>query len=180
MKFRKETTPVARHPAYIEPRVMSISRQVYAGPQGVVAPKIAIAPGAAQTFSFSFGGWRGGWGDLELVELSEGLGKYFGADHGLLVISAPASNAFQLEDGDVIQSIDRRDPTSVNHCMRILSSYQPGEKLTLGIMRDRTRKTIEVEVPDDRTSQLELTLPLPVRPVSAPLPAPAPKAPEST
>ena len=36
--------------------------------------------------------------DLELVELSEGLGKYFGADSGVLVVSAPQDDALQLED----------------------------------------------------------------------------------
>ena len=48
------------------------------------------------------GGWRGGWADLEVVKLTERLGRYFGTDEGLLVISAPESNAFKLQDGDVI------------------------------------------------------------------------------
>ena len=63
---------------------------------------------------------------------------------------------FQLQEGDVILSIDGREPNSVNHCMRILSSYQPGEKLVFNIMRDKRRDTIEVEIPDDRTSMLFL------------------------
>ena len=161
----------------VEPRLMSVYANIYTGEHGAIAPKIQIAPGTAQTYSFSFGGWRGGWGDLELVELSEGLGRYFGTDKGLLVVSAPESNAFQLQDGDVIQSIDGRDPTSVNHCMRILTSYQPGEKLKLAILRDKKKQTIEVEVPDDRTSRLEIQLPATIRPVSVPLPPVEPRAP---
>ena len=161
----------------VEPRVMDVHKRVYANREGVMMPKIAIAPGEAQTYSFSFGGWRGGWGDMELVELNEGLGRYFGTDKGLLVISAPKSDAFQLKDGDVIQSIDGRDPTSVSHCMRILTSYQPGETLKLAIMRDKKPQTIEVEVPDDRTSRrLEWPAPLPVKPVSVLLPPAAPMA----
>ncbi len=167
----------------VEPRVMDMHAKLYTGSAGTLQPKIVLSPGEAQTFSFTFGGWRGGWGDMELVELSEELGRYFGTDRGLLVISAPKSNAFQLRDGDVIQSIDGRDPTSVSHCMRILTSYQPGEKLKLAIMRDRKEQTIEVEVPDDRTSWLGPSLPisplpamppLPVKPVLAPLPPVAP------
>jgi len=166
----------------VEPRLMDMHAKVYAGSPGVMMPKVMIAPGEAQTYSFQFGGWRGGWGDMELVELNEGLGRYFGTDKGLLVISAPKSNAFKLQDGDVIRSIDGRDPTSVSHCMRILTSYQPGETLTLAIMRDKKPQTIEVEVPDDRTSHYLPAPypPLPVKPVHAPLPpAPAP-APEKT
>ena len=165
----------------VEPRIMDMHAQLYTGSAGTMQPKIMLSPGEAQTFSFTFGGWRGGWDDMELVELSEELGRYFGTDRGLLVISAPKSNAFKLRDGDVIRSIDGRDPTSVSHCMRILTSYQPGEKLTLAIMRDRKEETIEVEVPDDRTSWLftppqfdePLFVPLPVKPVLAPLPPPA-------
>lgn len=163
----------------IEPRVMDMHARLYTGEAGIMAPKIVIAPGEATKYSPGFGGWRAGWGDMELVELSPELGRYFGTDRGLLVISAPKSNAFKLRDGDVIRSIDGRDPTSVSHCMRILTSYQPGEKLKLGIMRDRQEQMIEVEVPDDRTSWLQppmpaepLFVPLPVKPVLAPLPPP--------
>jgi S1-C subfamily serine protease len=117
-------------------------------------PEVHVSPEAIQKFQFAFGGWRGGWGDMEVVELTEGLGRYFGADSGLLVISAPASNAFKLQEGDVIQKIDGREPSSVNHCMRILGSYQPGETLVLNILRDKKQQTIEIEVPDDRTGQL--------------------------
>jgi S1-C subfamily serine protease len=102
------------------------------------------------------------WGDMELVELNEGLGRYFGTDSGLLVVSAPKSDSFKLQDGDVIMSIDDREPTSVSHAMRILASYQPGESLELNIMRDKRRQTLNIELPDDRTSFI--APPAPVRP----------------
>ena len=132
-------------------------------------PGFPLAPEVIERFRFG-GGWRGTWGDMELVEINEGLGRYFGTDKGLLVISAPKSNAFKLQDGDVIQSIDGREPSSVNHCMRILGSYQPGEKLVLNIMRDKRRETIEIEVPDDRSSRAAPRPERPVRPARAPLP----------
>ncbi len=161
----------------VEPRVMSANAW-FMGPDGnfefPAMPEVHVAPNGAQAFSFSFGGgWRSGWGDMEVVELTEGLGRYFGTDEGLLVIRAPESNAFQLMDGDVIISIDGREPSSVNHCMRILGSYQPGENLVLNIMRDQNPLTIEIEMPDDRTSRL--APPAPVRPAAAPIP---PRAPE--
>ena len=134
-------------------------------------PYAPFAPEVVEKFKFRFGPWHGTWGDMELVELSEGLGRYFGTDSGLLVISAPKSNDFKLQDGDVIESIDGREPSSVNQCMRILGSYEPGEKLVLNIMRDKKRQKIEIEVPDDRSSWL---IPEPLRPV---VPAKAPRPP---
>ncbi len=113
---------------------------------------IGAPPGLVEKFRYAFGGWHATWSDMELVSLSKDLGRYFGTDAGLLVISAPKSG--KLRDGDVIRSIDGREPTSVSHCMRILGSYQPGEKLELAIMRDKKPQTIQIEVPDDRSSRL--------------------------
>lgn len=145
--------------AELQPRVLGPQAFAWAGPDVELKmpgmPQMHMSPSNRQSYRFSFGGgWRGTWGDMEVVELTAGLGRYFGTDKGLLIISAPKSNAFQLQEGDVILSIDGREPNSVNHCMRILSSYQPGEKLVFNIMRDKRRDTIEVEIPDDRTSML--------------------------
>jgi S1-C subfamily serine protease len=66
------------------------------------------------------------WGDAELVTLTPGLGRYFGADKGVLVAHAPEDSDFGLQDGDVIVAIGGREPQSGRHAMRILRSYQPG------------------------------------------------------
>ena len=121
------------------------------------------------------GPWAGtALGELELVELNEGLGKYFGTDKGLLVVSVPKSGAFDLQDGDVIQSIDGRVPDDVRHAMRIFGSYQAGEKLKLGIMRNKKKMSLDVEVPADRRSSLPGG-DWEIRPAAAPLAPPAPK-----
>lgn len=151
------------------------------------APEVHPAPVVVDRFRYSFGGWRSGWGDMEVVELTEGLGRYFGTNEGLLVISAPKTNDFKLQEGDVIQSIDGRKPESVDHCMRILASYQPGESLELRIMRDKRAETIRVEVPDTRTGALPpvpypatpATAPAAPMPALAPLPESAPTTPEA-
>jgi len=116
----------------------------------------------------------GAWGSMELVKLNEGLGKYFGTDTGLLVVSAPKSDSLELQDGDVIQTIDGREPTDVRHAMRILNSYESGESLKLGIMRDKKKRTLDVEVPADHHGAL--FAPLPAKPARAPVaPKPAPE-----
>ncbi|MCH7829292.1 MAG: PDZ domain-containing protein [Proteobacteria bacterium] len=119
--------------------------------------------------------WAGsGWGSMELVELSEGLGKYFGTKSGLLVVSAPKSDNFELRDGDVIRSIDGREPKDVRHAMRILSSYRSGEKLTLEIMRDKKKRTLEIEIPaEHRGALFELPQMKPARAPARPKAAPA-------
>ena len=168
----------------VEPRVVPMNAYAWSSDGGNFVmpnmPEIHVSPEAIAKFRFSFGGWRGGWGDMEVVELTADLGRYFGTDSGLLVISAPASNAFQLQEGDVIKNIDNREPSSVNHCMRILSSYQPGEKLVLNILRDRKPMKLEIEIPDDRTGmRLDQLFEL-VKPARIVLPRPAPALPERT
>jgi predicted metalloprotease with PDZ domain len=86
---------------------------------------------------------HGSMADMELVTLTPQLGRYFGSDAGVLVVRAPDDGALKLEDGDVILAIDGRRPTSGSHATRILASYQPGEKLTLHIVR--LHKTLDVE-----------------------------------
>ena len=81
--------------------------------------------------------------NMELATLTPRLGKYFGTEKGVLVIRAPGDGQLKLEDGDVILAIDGREPTSGSHATRILSSYQPGEKINLKIVRER--KTVELQ-----------------------------------
>ena len=142
----------------VEPRVVAASTFTFMGQDGQNLA-IPVAPGAPEMierFKVEFGfPWAGtGLGDLELVALNEGLGRYFGTDTGLLVVAAPKSDTFDIQDGDVIQSIDGREPKDVRHAMRILSSYQSREKLELGIMRDKKKVTIGVEIPADYQGSL--------------------------
>jgi type II secretory pathway component PulC len=169
----------------VEPRIMS-QTFAWAGeaPMHIEVPPVPMAPEVAEHFNMKFGvAWAGtGLGDLELVELNEGLGRYFGTDTGLLVVKAPQSDAYELRDGDVIQSIDGREPKDVRHAMRILSSYQAGEKLELGIMRDKKKIRIDVEIPADQHGSLvpdfDVEFEEHVRPVLAPAPVGAPLAPQ--
>lgn len=141
----------------VEPR--AVTRRMFSwhgddGPHAV--PGAPHPPGVVEKFRMQFGfPWTGtSLGELELVELNEGLGRYFGTDTGLLVVRAPASDAFELKEGDVIQSIDGREPRDVRHAMRILGSYQSGEKLKLGIMRDKKKRTLDVEIPAEKRGAL--------------------------
>jgi S1-C subfamily serine protease len=86
---------------------------------------------------------------IEFATLSERLGSYFGVKSGVLVVRAGNNPAFKLQDGDVILAIDGREPNSAQHAGRILRSYQPGEKLTIRVQRDRKAQNLEVTAPGD-------------------------------
>lgn len=146
-----ETGRVGVEPRAVSPQTFAFGSMPgkefhFVGPPGAPTP-----PGDFNHFVFRSGN---GWGDLELVALTEGLGRYFGTDEGLLVVRAPGGDALELMDGDVILRIGGREPQSVSHAIRILGSYQAGERLEIEIMRDRKRRTLEVEMPDSRSSAI--------------------------
>jgi C-terminal processing protease CtpA/Prc len=161
----------------LSPRVAEMHAFAWAPDgQNLHIESIPGIPNVIREFKFERGfPWVGSaWGNMELVELNEGLGKYFGTDTGLLVVSAPDLEGAELKDGDVIQSIDGREPTDVRHAMRILSSYEGGESLKLGIMRDKKKRTIEVQLPANQRGSL--FAPPEAKPARVPLPpAPAPE-----
>jgi len=96
----------------------------------------------------AFMSMHGPLSDMELASLTPQLGSYFGTDKGVLVVRAPRDGGFKLEDGDVILAIDGREPTSGSHATRILSSYQPGEKAQIKLMRQHKTITVESTLPE--------------------------------
>ena len=86
-------------------------------------------------------------GTMRLISLTPRLGRYFGASRGVLVARAPAHGALRLQDGDVILSIGGRVPTSGSQAVRILTSYDPGEKIRLVILREHHRMEIVTLMP---------------------------------
>lgn len=86
-------------------------------------------------------------GTMELTALTPQLGRYFGTDHGVLVVRAPAHGVLKLQDGDVILSIGGRVPASGSQAIRILTSYDPGEKIRLVILREHHRIDITAMLP---------------------------------
>ena len=136
-----------------------------------------VGPSAPQVYSFkSFGTHRGhGFGDMEMIELNEDLGRYFGTDSGLLIVKAPEDNAFKLQDGDVLKSIDGREPKDILHAVRILGSYEEGETVNIEIMRDKKKQKVTVEIPANQHSFVPSPEPrLAPTPASAVEPAPVP------
>jgi hypothetical protein len=127
------------------------------------ALRVPGVPGMPAVGTFAYGPGRfafmraeGVFGSAELVSLTPKLGEYFGTDKGLLVVRAPDDSRLKLEDGDVIMDIDGRTPSSSSHALRILSSYQAGEKLTLNVLRARKKMSFEITIPEDGTWEKRL------------------------
>jgi len=140
-------------------------------------PAMPGMPGMPMTAEFhTF--WPGEFGGMELASITPKLGAYFGASSGVLVVQAPDSADFKLEDGDVIQGIDGRKPEDGAHAMRILRSYKPGEKLTLAVLRQRKPLSLAVTMPDRPEFGGDVLMREPPMPPMPPLP-PVPAVPRN-
>ena len=139
------------------------------------APGVRVLPAMPQLAGLPFEGdahWLlDSWGDAEFVTLTPGLGKYFGADKGVLVARAPEDAALGLKDGDVIVSIGGREPQNGRHAMRILRSYQPGEAVEFRILRERRTQTLSAKVPEPSAHEVMRRV-MPPRPPAPPVPPP--------
>ncbi len=141
---------VTTRPAY------AVAFAPFGGPGPVVgAPALPALPALPDLPAVQEWGYLGAlsdetWG-MELAKLTPALGWYFGTDKGVLVLRASGSDAFKLKDGDVILSIDGREPQSGAHATRILRSYQPGERITLKIMRRRQPMSLAVTLPQPQS-----------------------------
>jgi hypothetical protein len=105
------------------------------------------------------------WQGLNLASLDAGLGRYFGADTGVLVLSA-GPELKGLQSGDVIRGVAGAPVKSPRDVMRALRDKDAGAQLKLDVLRDRKATAVTVTVPESR--------PLPF--MEAPLPPTAPRA----
>ena len=80
---------------------------------------------------------------LELAPLNQELGRYFGADRGVLVIRSPDASGLGLQGGDVILQVDGRSTSSPAHLLRMLRSYAPAETVSFQILRMKKRITVK-------------------------------------
>jgi S1-C subfamily serine protease len=130
-------------PATPMPPNVAFMRAAPAGVSGVPLPPPGVELGRHIMIGFD-----DEMADMELASLTPTLGKYFGTEKGVLVVRSPERAAYKLEDGDVILAIGGREPTSGSHAMRILRSYQPGEKVDIKLMRQRKSMNLQVTVPE--------------------------------
>jgi|CXWL01.1.fsa_nt_gi membrane-associated protease RseP (regulator of RpoE activity) len=85
--------------------------------------------------------------EVEMTSLNAGLGSYFGATEGVLIINVGEKQDAGLQAGDVVTSVDGRKVTSPGQLARILRTYEKGEEYKLQIMRQKKSETVTGKMP---------------------------------
>jgi hypothetical protein len=114
------------------------------------------------------------WRSLRLAPLDAQLGRYFGSERGVLVLSAEASPLKGLQSGDVLLEIEGTPVEQPGDVIRALRGSAPDSRLQVRLMRDRKPHALELEaaaLPRFRG----FAPPLPPSPPTPPA-APAPRA----
>lgn len=123
------------------------------------------------------------WHGLNLASVDAKLGRYFGTDHGVLVVSG-GPELSGLEPGDVIQSVAGQAVRSPRDAMRALREPEAGSQVNVELLRDRKLRRVDITVPATPPMRwfapspppAPPAPPMPPTPAVAPTP-PAPPAP---
>lgn len=103
-----------------------------------------IMPRQRSSFGYSFSNVLG---STELAPMNEKLGRYFGTESGVLIIDTDSGNALGLQPGDVVQSIDGRSIENPNELGRVLRSYESGDRISIGLVRNKKKQTVSARLP---------------------------------
>ena len=79
--------------------------------------------------------------ELELVDIGEDLGKYFGVDSGVLVLDTPPGS--NLKPGDILRRVDDADIRNADEAYRLLADLD--EDGTASIRRENRSRNVKVE-----------------------------------
>jgi len=113
------------------------------------------------------------WWGLNLAGLNADLGSYFGADHGVLVLSADDDALKALKSGDVLLDIDGKKVDRPEDALRLLRERPAGSDLKVQVLRQHKTQTLSMKAPDYKG----MFIPPPPRPPVGPTPPTPPTAP---
>lgn len=127
---------------------------------------VARATASAQTAMRRVMPW---WG-LNLVSINPDLGRYFGSDHGALVVSVDTATRSDLRGGDVITEVAGERVDDPSDALRALRDQPAGKDIPFKVLRERKTITLNVKAPE--YTSIFSALPPPPVPLSAPAPSP--------
>ena len=113
------------------------------------------------------------WWGLNLAGINADLGSYFGADHGVLILSADDDAFKALKSGDVLLDIDGKKVDRPEDALRLLRERPAGSDLKVQVLRQHKTQTLSMKAPDYKG----MFIPPPPRPPVAPTPPAPPAAP---
>lgn len=116
------------------------------------------------------------WNGLNLASIDKELGRYFGTDRGVLVISMPEGMG-GLKPGDVLQKVDGKVVNTPREAMAAAHAHAPGTAVPVEYLRDRKLLNTRLTLPERAAVRLPVP-PAPPSPPAAPramsVPAPVP------
>ena len=116
------------------------------------------------------------WNGLNLASVDKDLGRYFGTDSGVLVLSIPEGMG-GLRAGDVLKKVDGKSVSTPREAMAAAHTHEPGSAVSVEYLRDRKLLNTRMTLPE----RAMLRLPVPPAPPAPPAPPravmPAPPAP---
>ena len=134
--YEVDTTPSVIH---IEGQVPGLLRRLGQAFEGVAfAPAAPLAPASPWPGHM---GYVGGAKQLQLVDIGEDLGDYFGVDGGVLVLNAPGKS--ELKPGDVLRRIDGADVGSADEAYRLFAATS-GDDADVEVRRKNRKVDVTV------------------------------------
>jgi S1-C subfamily serine protease len=130
--------------------------------------------------NFEFDGMSGmmPWWGIDLATLNADLGRYFGTDSGVLVLSSSKNALKELRAGDVILRVGDQAVERPEQALRALRDQEVGKNVELSVLRERKKISLAVRVPEYKAIFDIRPIPAPPAPPAPPA-APAPPAPEA-
>lgn len=95
---------------------------------------------------------------VSLIDLSEGLADYFGADHGGALVSevsedSPAEAA-GIKAGDVIVAINDEEVEDSDDVVEIIDDLEEGDNIKVAVLRDHKSMAFEAELDEATNSSI--------------------------
>ncbi len=112
------------------------------------------------------------WNGLNLSSVDAQLGRYFGTDRGVLVLST-GPELEGLQAGDVIRRVEGREVGTPRDVMEALRGKPAESSVSVEYLRDRRSTTSAIKIP----RAMPLRIPVPPTPPAPPAPPPAPPSP---
>ncbi len=117
------------------------------------------------------------WWGINLAELNPDLGRYFGTDQGVLVLSTDGDALAGVKAGDVIQQVAGSKVSRPEEALRRLRDQPADSQVAMQVLRERRPVTLSVRVPENKSLFDMMPPPEPPQPPTpAPLPPKAPSA----